>query len=354
MPTTTFLSRASFNGFKMQRRSKLKQEYAFKSDQKAAFKSYLSKTKSIIESELAKLVSRLSELNLHPQIEYAVLSKGKRLRPLLVILSAESVGGNRNKVMSLALAFELMHTATLVHDDIIDQDEMRRGRPALHKKWSVNDAILTGDALIALSVDLASEYGETILKTVAQSALELCDGEHMDITLPLIGTTEEAYFREIRGKSASLFKAAAYCGALAGGGSPSEARCLAAFGENFGIAYQLRDDLLDLTHKGNMILKDLKNGRITLPLIHSYAASSSDEKKEIERKLRSLMDENCAMNNETAENILQIIYRKGSLDYCEKKIDQHLHQAVSSIALLKDTEYKNYLSNMAESLKFKT
>src|SRR3990170_585831 len=111
--------------------------------------------------------------------------------------------------MPLALAFELMHAATLIHDDIIDRDEMRRGKLALYKKWSAIDAILTGDALIALAVNLASEYGETVLKTVAQSALELCDGEHIDITFSLKTATEEGYIQNIREKSASLFKATA-------------------------------------------------------------------------------------------------------------------------------------------------
>jgi len=329
----------------------LKQEFSFKPCSEDAFKSYVSKTKSLINSELMKLVSKLSELYLHPQIEYAVLSEGKRLRPLLTILAAESVGGNRGKVMSLALAFELMHTATLVHDDIIDQDEMRRGKPALHKKWSVNDAILTGDALIALSVDLASGYGETILKTVAQSALQLCDGEHMDITLSLKGATEEAYFRKIREKSASLFRAAAYCGALAGGGSPFETRSLASFGENYGIAYQLRDDLLDLTLKENSFSKDLQRGRVTLPLIHLYIISNADEKEKLQTELRTAVEKNSPDESKIAETISQAIIEKGSGDYCETKINQYLKEAVSSIASLQDKRYKNYLSEMAASLK---
>jgi len=331
--------------------SKLKQEYSFKSEANDAYKLYVAKTKELVESELAKLVSKLSHINLHPQIEYALLSEGKRLRPLLTILSAESVGGNRSRVMSLALAFELMHTATLVHDDIIDQDEMRRGKSTLHKRWSVNDAILTGDALIALSVDLASEYGETILKTVAQSALQLCDGEHLDITHSLQRTTEEAYFRKIREKSASLFKAAAYCGVLAGGGSPLEARSLAGFGENFGIAYQLRDDILDLALGENSFSKDLKSGRVTLPLIHSYVASNAYEREKLETAFRIVKGKNGPVDSTIAEKILRTLTEKGSSEYCEKKINQYIQQAVADIAPLRDTEYKKYLSEMAKSLK---
>lgn len=329
----------------------MKQEYSLRSGTEHAFKSYIAETKSLVDSELAQLVMSLSELDLHPQMEYVVLSNGKRLRPLLAILAAESVGGKRSEVMSLALAFELMHTATLVHDDIIDQDKTRRGKPALHKKWSVNDAILTGDALIALSVELASGYGETILKTVAQSALELCDGEHMDITFLLQKATEAYYFRKIRKKSASLFRAAAYCGALAGGGTPSEVHSLSLFGENFGIAYQLKDDLLDLTQKGNNVLRDLEIGSIPLPIIHSYTNISPVEREQMELQLQTAMDTKNPIAGEPAKNILRIIRKSGSLDYCEKKLDEHLTQAVSSISRLKDTKHKAYLIEMTRALK---
>ena len=155
----------------------MKQQYYAESGVEGAFTEYFSKIKKQVESELSKFVSTIPQKGLKSKIEYVVLSEGKRFRPFLVILSAESVGGNPSKVMPLALAFELMHTSTLVHDDIIDQDEMRRGQPSLYKKTSISEAILAGDALIALSVSLASPFGETILKDVAQSALELCDGE---------------------------------------------------------------------------------------------------------------------------------------------------------------------------------
>lgn len=331
----------------------MKQEYSVKINDKTVYETYVSKTRRLIESELLKLVSNLSKLNLHSQIEYEVLSEGKRLRPLLTILSAESVGGNRDKVMSLALAFELMHTATLIHDDVIDQDEMRRGKPALHMQWSVNDAILTGDALIALSVDLASGYGETILKTVAQSALQLCDGEHIDITLSLRKATEEMYFRKIKEKSASLFKAAAYCGALAAGGSPLQASALASFGENYGIAYQLRDDIQDIKHEGNMVSKDLKSARVTLPLIHMYLVSNAREKKQLESGLRKAANNKGFIDSAFAEEILLMLAQKHSVAYCEKKVNQHLNAAITSLEPLRRTECRNYLCQMAEALKFK-
>ena len=313
------------------------------------FIDYFSKAKKQVDSDLAKFISSLSDLYLYSRIKYAVLTKGKRFRPLLVILSAESVGGNRKKVMPLALAFELMHTSTLVHDDIIDQDEIRRGRPTLHSKWSTNDAILTGDALIALSVNLASAYGEDILKNVAQAALELCEGEHLDL-IDSLETTEETYFKRIKYKSASLCKAAAYSGAVAGGGNRSDANALAMFGENFGIAYQLRDDLLDFNLKGDFNFKKPEIDRITLPLIYCYAKSNQHEKRAIE-EFQALLKNGSSKATAKASEIFQIVHQKGAFTYCENKIDEYLSKALLSVSTLKETKFRAYLVDMAKTLR---
>jgi geranylgeranyl pyrophosphate synthase len=331
-------------------RVKMKRQQYVESSIEADFVGYFSKTKRQIESELSKFVSNLSELDLYPQIAYAVLSEGKRFRPLLVILSAESVGGIQSKVMPLAIAFELVHTATLVHDDIIDQDEMRRGQPSLYKRWSINEAILTGDALTALSVSSASAYGETVLRNMAKCAIELCEGERVDLVSSLKTINEEVFFKKIRDKSASLCRTAAYCGAIAGGGTLAEARALSMFGENFGIAYQLRDDVLDFTEKGNLNLKDLSNGRVTLPLIYCYSTSTKEEKEEIE-KLQTLINEKPLKANEKMNDMLQLIRSKGAFEYCEEKIDEYLSIALRSISTLKNTEYKAYLFEMARTLR---
>jgi geranylgeranyl diphosphate synthase type I len=204
----------------------------------------VSDIRSEVDAALSKMLVKLENLEIYPQVSYAVKSKGKRLRPVITILSARCVGSKRD-VIPLALAFELVHTATLVHDDIIDHDDVRRGRPALHVEWSVSDAILAGDLLIALSVELASSFGKRIMVRMARTAMKLCDGEHADTFLQ--GTIPgDAYLRVVRKKSASLFAAAAECGAIAGGASREETKALADYGENFGIAYQMKDDLADL------------------------------------------------------------------------------------------------------------
>ena len=133
-----------------------------------------------IDEALEELLDGLKESEILPQIRYALTSNGKRLRPILVILSGGCIDPSRD-LMDLAHAFELLHTATLVHDDIIDMDDVRRDQPSVHNKWTLDDAILTGDALIALSVRLASSFGPEVIRKVADTALELCEGEHMDI-----------------------------------------------------------------------------------------------------------------------------------------------------------------------------
>jgi len=128
------------------------------------FHSYVFCTKRSIERELEGLLSKISDVKLHPLLEFALLSKGKRLRPILTVLSAQSLGGDPKRVMQLALSFELLHTATLVHDDIIDQDTCRRGMKTLYSKWFMKGAVLAGDALIALSVNLASARAKELIK----------------------------------------------------------------------------------------------------------------------------------------------------------------------------------------------
>lgn len=316
-----------------------------------AFQVYVTKTKQTIESELSALISQLSCLRFHEKIKYALLSQGKRLRPLLVMLSAQSVGGNREKVAPLALAIELLHTATLVHDDILDQDKFRRDALTVHEKWSVSDAILVGDAMIALAIYLAADYGKEALKITSQAGLALCDGEYMDVSIKSLQMSEDEYLEKIRKKAASLFKAAAYCGAMAGGGSDFEVECLANFGEHFGMAYQLSDDLSDVTSLNDGIPKDLGKRRISLPLIHLYKSSSSKERKTLLDDLRILAGKKDCAKKLALTRVLKNLKTKGSLDYCKKEINKYIDHSIHAIYSLNDTDFKYYLVQMAESLR---
>ena len=301
------------------------------------FHSYVFDTKHSIESELEKLVSKISDVRLHPLLEFALLSNGKRLRPILTVLSAQSVGGDPQKVKPLALSFELLHTATLVHDDIIDQDICRRGMKTLYSKWFTKGALLAGDALIALSVNLAADFGPEIMKILSEVGLELSDGEYIDAVLSLDNATEQQYFTKIEKKSASLFRCATCCGALAAGGSRLEVEALAKFGEYFGMAYQLNDDLDDLLGK-NQISRDLRNGNVTLPFL--YMNEHGDD------AAKELMKRNFGNRNVTLavmEEVKDRMEEFGAFRYCKAKIAEYVKNSRSSLEIVRDSRFKNYL-----------
>ena len=210
------------------------------------YQTYLEGTRKEMDTEISSLFRKVANLRLNEKIVYVLQTQGKLLRPTLVLLSGQSVGADKEPLKKLALAIELLHEATLVHDDILDDDSFRRNAIAVHAKWGVKDAILVGDALASLSLNLAAEYGKEISKVVSQACLLLCDGECIDALMASAELSEGDYFEKIMKKSASLFRAATLCGAIAGGGSSLENDSLAEFGENFGIAYQIRDDLSDI------------------------------------------------------------------------------------------------------------
>lgn len=302
-----------------------------------SLQSYLLDARQLIETGLKNLLDAMPYMKLRPLLEYALMTKGKRLRPILLILSAQSVGGNPKKILQLALSFELLHTATLVHDDIIDQDVSRRGDKTLYSQWSTNSAILAGDALIALATNLTADYGPQAVKILADVGLELCDGEFVDATLSLSKASEEEYFDKIRKKSASLFKGTACCGALASGGNTSEIEALAEFGEYFGMAYQVNDDLEDLLNK-NQISQDLKNGNVTLPLLFLYQHGD-----EISKKLLADNFGNKNITKTNAEKLRVKIEQIGAFSYCRNKVTEYSKLARLSLGGIRDSVFKDYL-----------
>ena len=323
--------------------------YAIQSEK--LFQSYLEETKIAIDSELANLASRFEHLGLYEEIKYVLISDGKRLRPTLLALSAQSVGGKWENVKRLALAIELLHIASLVHDDILDQDKFRRNALAVHAKWSVKDAILVGDALASYSLNLAADYDREIMKIISETGLQLCDGEHADVDTTLAKISEKEYLLRIKKKCASIFMAATQCGAIAGGGTRLEIEALARFGENLGLAYQIRDDISDTTFLGTRIPQDIEQQKTNLPLIHAYESSSDAEKEELIKNLQTATDNSFTDKRLILNKILRNLESNGSLSYCYKRIDQFIESAVADTKFLKENVFKIQLVQMANSLR---
>lgn len=315
--------------------------------------SYLEDARRLVNDEITNLLPQLADLGLSERIAYVLQTRGKRLRPVLVMLSAQSTGGHVEQVKKLALAVELLHAATLIHDDILDQDVFRRNAPTINAKWGVRDAVLVGDALASLSINLTADYGKEITKILSHTCLMLSDGEYLDVENAKKRLSENDYMKTIERKSASLFKAATQCGAIAAGASHSKIDALAEFGENFGLAYQIKDDLSDVTALGNAIPQDIHEFRATLPIIHFCESVKPNIRQLFFETITEIKSQGSAEKTALLNRLHRDLENAGSLRYCADKIHQYVDAAVASLKLVKESMYKAHLIQMADSLRLR-
>ncbi len=207
-------------------------------------KQYLEKINGAIEGEL----SRYSDSRFHGPLKYA-LEGGKRIRPLLLLLAAEAVGhSDDEKALDAAVAVELLHAESIIHDDIIDQEASRRGRAAFHVKYGYSTSLLTADFVFAMILAIAARYPDRrIAATISNAAMNMCEGEYAELTIdPEIYKLDwDEYLEVISKKTAALFETSVRLGGLVGGASPEKLEALTEYGRCLGIAYQIRDDVLD-------------------------------------------------------------------------------------------------------------
>jgi geranylgeranyl pyrophosphate synthase len=320
---------------------------------KDGYGNYLEEARSLVDDEITSVLPQLDNLELGERIAYVLQTRGKRLRPVLVMLSAQSVGGQIEPVKKLALAIELLHTATLIHDDILDQDTFRRNAPTINAKWGVRDAVLVGDALASLSITLSTDYGKDIIKIMSQTCLLLSDGEYMDVENAHRNLRERDYLETIKRKSASLFKAATQCGALAAGASCDEVCALTEFGENFGLAYQIKDDLLDVTTIENAIPQDINEFRATLPIIHFCESVVPKVRYLFFETVAAVKSQSPVEKTALINKLHRDLESSGSLSYCANRINHYVDKAVASLKPLEESVYKSYIIQMTDSLRLR-
>jgi len=231
--------------------------------------------------------------NLYDPIRYFLSIGGKRLRPVLTLLATDLFGEKIEKSLSAALAIEVFHNFTLMHDDIMDEAPLRRGKDTVHKKWNTNTAILSGDAMMIMSYQLLSESQTTDLSEVlhifSKMALDVCEGQQLDMDFGnSLSVTEDDYLHMIRLKTSVLLGAALEIGALIGGANTKERNLIYEFGVNMGIAFQLQDDLLDIYGDpekfGKQIGGDIIENKKTFLLINAMRLTKGKkEGKELEK-----------------------------------------------------------------------
>jgi len=304
-------------------------------------------------SEKREFINKVIEgldFDIHSLLEvpakYALLAGGKRLRPLICTLCAEAVGGDYRETKEAFIALELIHNGTLVHDDIIDEDLFRRGSPSAHVKFGGKRAVLAGDVLLSLGLKYATKTGNlSIVSWLSDTALRMVQGVVLQTYYRRKIVPEETYLNIAYLKSGSLFEAAAVLGGLVGGESGEKVKRLANFGMNFGLAYQIRDDICGVFFEDNtdeLSKSDILNGDLTLPFIY---ALESDVISESDRN--TLIDIFLGRSEQIDEEEIQRIYEETeALDRSVEKMKDYNEQGRESLNHFPRTEARdciNYL-----------
>jgi octaprenyl-diphosphate synthase len=283
---------------------------------------------------------------------HLVNRRGKRLRPAMVFLSYGLCSDAKNHarptpaVMNVALAVEFIHTATLLHDDVIDQSKVRRGQVSVNHKWNNLVSVLMGDFLLAKSLRLLVETeSPLLLSTISKATVNLSIGEMSEAQESHNwNVDEDTYFKIISDKTASLFTASCEAGAVAAGANPKSQERLREYGQNLGMAFQITDDLLDWvgeTEKtGKGLGTDLKEGKITLPLIHTLRKSDPAT----QRKLVRLLDND--FNQKDFDQILSFMKGNGGVEYANNLATAFGKKAEACISGFKDSGYKKSLQSL--------
>lgn len=302
----------------------------------------MERVTELILSRLASQVEMVPELAGH-----IVESGGKRLRPMMTLAAAEICGYQGTDHVKLAAAVELMHTATLLHDDVVDESDLRRGKQAARKIWGNQASVLVGDFLLGRAFKLMVEVGSLkALDILSSSACVIAEGEVLQLaTTKDTRTTEDAYLQVVNAKTAALFAAATEVGAVVADRPDSEQAALASYGRNLGVAFQLVDDALDYSGRqatlGKTVGDDFREGKLTLPVVLAYRRGTADERAFWERTLRDGDQQDGDM-----ENAIAIMERHGCLDDTIGRARHYGAIACDALAIFPESEMRDVLISL--------
>jgi octaprenyl-diphosphate synthase len=309
-----------------------------------------------VQAELEEVEARIARqaAEFDPAIEgyvtYAIGSRGKRLRPLVALLSGGASGGVTSGHVDLAVIVELIHIATLVHDDIMDEAERRRAQPTVNARWGNSLSVLLGDCLFAQALNLSTNFDNAaISRVIARAAREVCSGEiiqtqrRFDLHLAI-----DDYLKIIEMKTGSLFAAAAELGGVLNGADPETIRALRDFGRKIGGAYQIYDDCLDVAGNeaeiGKTLGTDLRKGKMTLPVLMLLRSAPSDER---ERYCELIVDE----KSSAITKLLKIDAANGALKASLDAGDESVRDAQAELHSLPANPYRDSLFQLGDALR---
>ncbi|MGD9711192.1 MAG: polyprenyl synthetase family protein [Thermomicrobiales bacterium] len=302
-------------------------------------------------SERVSEAARVRYADISPLLDDIVKAGGKRLRPLLLLLAARPFAYEQTfeTLITAAAGLELLHTASLVHDDTVDHAAIRRGKPTLNSQLDIGSVILIGDYLFAQSAILAADTGiPRVVSIFATTLGDICDGQLMEmLEATALDQSVDQYVMRIFGKTGSLFAGAAEMGAVISGASSDEIDALRAFGSDVGIAFQIVDDILDLTGESASLGKpagnDLREGTITLPVIHylSKDGLSPEARSAVGDIVQGRADER------TIDKAIASIRASGAIESAYAEANARVETAIDRLSIIEDTESRGHLEAFA-------
>lgn len=282
-------------------------------------------------------------------LSYIAARSGKQLRPLLVLLCAQMCNPITDKTLRTAVALEMLHNASLVHDDVVDSSDTRRGQPAVHTQWTNKVAILTGDYMLAKVISLVAEVRNIrILEIVSNLGRNLSSGEMLQLHVgQSMWIDEERYLRVIDQKTAQLFQSCAEGGAESAGCTPRQRAALREYGHLLGLCFQIKDDIFDysdLEEIGKPTMSDLRDGKVTLPLIIALQRAPQPEAEHIKALGEKLVANELGEQTEMAlQEIKSFVLRFHGDEYAVQKMLEYKKQATEALSIFRDSPTKNSL-----------
>lgn len=281
-------------------------------------------------------------------IEYVRETSGKQLRPILTILSAKVCGMVTEDTVQCAKSVEMLHTASLIHDDIVDDTLERRGNASINSRWTNKIAVFAGDYMFSKSLSCANKTNNiAILKSISEIGSQLTDGELLQLVqTQLSKTTEDNYYTIIRKKTAQLFASCCEVGALSVGATKDELAYLRNFGLFLGISFQIKDDIFDYFENikiGKPTGNDIRDGKVTLPLIYALQHASDDERKIIANWI-----DNRDYSSDNIQTITRFAREMGGVDYAIEQMEVYKNKAIEELNSFEDSDMKKSLVLCAE------
>lgn len=308
-----------------------------------------------------KEYERLMGVSLHAEnklqqevLRYVSARRGKQLRPLLVLLAAQICNPVTDKTLRTAVALEMLHTASLIHDDVVDSSDTRRGMDAIHVKWTNKVAVLIGDYMLAKVIGLTAEVRNIrILEIVANLGKSLSSGEMVQLHVgQSMWIDEERYFQVIDQKTAQLFQACAEAGAESAGCTPRQRAALREYGHLLGLCFQIKDDIFDysdLEELGKPTMSDLRDGKVTLPLIEALRRAPQEEAEAIKAKGEWIVSNGDSPEvARMMEEIKAFVMRFKGDEYAVQQMLRYKKQATEALSVFRDSEEKKSLIGLLD------